>query len=221
MTSDKMSKATMESSVHPENTPSILDNLPTSDEVSEVGNEDPMMTKNKRLKYKQRRRDWKARAQSGNNKTSGSSQPHSRNSTSTVAAGSVGATSGDGVLLSPFQAANANSTTAVMSIPTDQENVATQLNDLKVGDKVSDPTGLISGDGVPPNPSKATRVEPKSDKKKTTISGTGFSSTSTSIIVPATKPRFGFDDNRDQLKCRKHGCDKLTNCYDGDSVHCP
>jgi hypothetical protein len=223
MASAKMSTATMESSVRPEHPPSILDNLSISDEASEVSNEDPMMTENKRLKYKQRRRDGKARAQSGNENTSGSSQPHSHNSTSTVTAGSVSATSSAGVPLSPSQATLANSTTAVMSTPTDQEKVATQLNDLKVGDKVSNSTSSISDDGVPPNLSKVTRVEPKKSKKKkkSTISGTGSSSTSTSIIVPATKPRFGFDDYHDQLKCRKHGCDKLTNCYDGDTLHCP
>jgi hypothetical protein len=223
MASVKMSTATMESSVRPENPPSILDNLPISDEASEVSNEDPMMTKNKWLKYKQRRRDGKARAQSGNDNTSGSSHPHSHNSTSTVTAGSVSVTSSAGVPLSPSQAAHANSTTAVMSTPTDQEKVATQLNDLKPGDKVTNSTRPISGDGVPANPSKAMRVEPKKSnkKKKSTISGTGSSSTSTSIILPATKSRFGFDGYRDQLKCRKHGCDKLTNCYDGDTLHCP
>ena len=35
------------------------------------------------------------------------------------------------------------------------------------------------------------------------------------------KHRFGFDEYRDELKCRKHECGKLTNCYDGSTVICP
>lgn len=35
------------------------------------------------------------------------------------------------------------------------------------------------------------------------------------------KHPFGFDEYRDELKCRKPECGKLTNCYDGSTVICP
>jgi hypothetical protein len=50
------------------------------------------------------------------------------------------------------------------------------------------------------------------------------------IVAPASTPRkvqlflktpFGFDEHREELKCRKSECGKLTNCYDGSTVICP
>ena len=79
----------------------------------------------------------------------------------------------------------------------------------------------------------ATQKKSKNNQKKSTSSGcakflsatssstVSSSTTSDRTILPAPKPRFGFDECRNELKCRNHGCSKLTNCYDDSTVICP
>lgn len=104
------------------------------------------------------------------------------------------------------------------------------LNESQVSDTVSAPH-------VPPSnfeaditmPAKKKRPRKKQKKNVTTAVVTSSPASDTTVTATADstkvslvlKPRFGFDDYRDELKCRRHGCAKLTNCYDGSTVICP
>jgi hypothetical protein len=70
----------------------------------------------------------------------------------------------------------------------------------------------------------------KKKKKKPAIHTMGLSSSDGTVPAPKTPnrtanlvltSRFGFDEFRDELKCRRSGCGKLTNCHDGSTVICP
>ena len=70
----------------------------------------------------------------------------------------------------------------------------------------------------------------KNKKKEPAIHTIGLSSSDGTVPAPATPDRtanlvltsrFGFDEFRDELKCRRSGCGKLTNCHDGSTVICP
>lgn len=80
-----------------------------------------------------------------------------------------------------------------------------------------------------PAQNNAKKKRPKKKPKAATADMTS-SSASDSTVTPTadsskvsmiSKPRFGFDDYHEELRCQKHGCGKLTNCYDGLTVICP
>lgn len=199
MASTEMTEGTMESAVHPEVPSSVLKNSPTSDEVFKASNEDTTITKNKHLTRKQCKRDEKVAAQSGSDETSASSQSQSE-----------------------------QPSTVAMPNLTHQKDAVPRLGDLKVSDGVPESDGTITpGESVNLRTSDTTRTKSKKNKSKKKkpakagTAGTIFSPAFSSADVRAPKPRFGFDDYSNHLKCRRHECGKFTNCYDGDTVHCP